>query len=207
MKHMKTLGLLAVALMALTAVFGVSSASAFTKFTTNVKGAEIEEETLEEHVFTVTGATTKCKNIGYEGKTEGLEVESQMVTPSYKECTAFGLPATVTVNNCTYNLSASGNTEIVPVGEKECSITILASSIFGRCHVDVTPQTILAGLTWGNTTTGLAMDVHVTINATIKKIHVTESTGVCPLTVGTHETGTYTGKSTVKVKGGELTVS
>jgi len=210
MKHMKTLGLLAVAVMALTAVVGVSSASAFTKFTASKVGAAIEESTITKHVFEVTGAKTECTNITYTGATEALESTKQMVTPKYENCTAFGLPATVTVKNCTYNLTIgtpTGNTahmERVNAAEP-CEITILAKNIFGECHVDVTEQTV-NGISYANGPAGSG-DIEVTINATGLSDHVTKSTGVCPLTVGTHTNATYTGKSTVKAAGATLAVS
>ena len=207
MKHIKTLGVLVVAAMALTALVGVSSASAFTKFTSNKVGATIEETTLATHVFTVTGSQVKCTNITYSGATEALESTKQMVTPKYEGCTAFGLPATVTNKNCTYNLTIgtpSGNTvhmERVNAAEP-CEITILAKNIFGECHVDVTEQTV-NGITYTNDHPGII--VH--INATGLNDHVTKSTGVCPLTVGTHTNATYTGESTVTAKEGTLAVS
>jgi len=208
MKHLKKIGILVVAVVALSAVIGVNSASAFTMFNSTVSGAAISETTLQTHIFTVTGSEVKCTNITYTGTTGGTTTTSQMVTPKYEGCTAFGLPAHVTVNNCTYNLTIgtpSGNTthmERVNAG-LPCEITILAKNIFGECHVEITEQTV-NGITFTNDG-GSA--IIVTINAGGISDHVTESNGVCPLTKGTHTNATYTGESTITASGASISVS
>jgi len=206
MKHIKTLGLLAIAAMALTAFVGVSSASAATKFTSSVSGAAISETTLKTHVFTVTGSEVKCTNITYTGTTNGTEATEQMVTPKYEGCTAFGLPATVTVKNCTYNLTIGGSAhmEKVNAAGEACEIVIKASNIFGECLVDVAAQTV-NGLTYSNDASN-ANAIIVNINASNISDNVTKSSGVCPLTVGKHSTATYTGESTVTASGADLTI-
>ena len=215
MKHIKTLGVLVVAAMALTALVGVSSASAFTKFTSSAVGSAISETTLKTHVFTVTGSEVKCTNITYTGSTEGLATTSQKVTPKYEGCTAFGLPATVTPKNCRYNLTvgtevkegktintSTAHMERINAGEP-CEVTIVAKNIFGECHVDVTEQTV-NGITYSNDG---ASAIIVNINASGLTDHVTKSSGVCPLTVGTHSNATYTGESTVTAAGANIQVS
>ena len=204
MKHIKTLGLLAIAAMALTAFVGVSSASAATKFTSSKVGAAISEATLATHVFTVTGSQTKCTNITYTGSTEALESATQKVTPKYEGCTAFGLPATVTVKNCLYNLAASGSAAMEKVNAEgeACEIVIKASNIFGECLVDVPAQTV-NGLTFTNDG---ASALTVNINASGISDNVTKSTGVCPLTAGKHSNATYTGESTVTASGANIQV-
>ena len=201
MKHIKTLGLLAVAVMAMAAVFGTASASA-AKFTASAGGLNLKTETLENHVFTVTGSNTQCKKITFAGKTEGTETTSQSVHPTYSECTAFGLPATVSVTNCKFVLTADGISHLVKTdtspGAEACAIHIEASSIFGKCKVTVTEQT--------NEVTYSTNGAHIDVTIHDLKVsdHVTESTGVCPLTVGTHTNASYTGKSTVQAEGGTI---
>jgi len=211
MKNLKTLGVLALAATALTAVLGVGSASAFTKFTASKVGATIEESTIENFVITMTGAKTECSNITYTGVTQALESTSQMLTPKYEGCTAFGLPSTVTNEGCTFNLTIgtpTGNTvhlEPVPPATT-CTIKIVSKSIFGECLVEIPgPQTI-GGFTYANGPAG-SNDIVISINATGISDHVTKSSGVCPLTVGTHTNGTWTGKSTYKISGGSTQVS
>ncbi len=203
MKHIKTLGLLAIAAMALTAFVGVSSASAATKFTSTKVGSTINETTLVQHVFTVTGSQVKCSNITYSGSTEALESTSQKVIPSYSECTAFGLPATVTPKNCRYNLTAEGTAHMEEIKAGEgCEIVIKASSIFGECLVDVAMQTV-NGLSYSNDG---ASAIIVKVNSSGLSDNVTKSSGVCPLAVGKHTNATYTGESTVTASGANVQV-
>jgi len=196
MKHIKTLGLLAVAVMALAAVFGTASASA-AKFTAGKVGAAIEETTLKNHVFTITGSNTECTNISYTGATEALESESQMVTPSYSGCTAFGFAATITNTNCTYTLTANKTVHIQSTGGGTCSLTIRVNNVFAQCDVTVGVQNGLASVTYTNG----AGDLVVVVNISKISAKVNESSGLCPLTVGSHTTASYTGESTVKAAG------
>ena len=202
MKHIKTLGLLAVAVMALAAVFGTASASA-AKFTSTGGKQKLTTSKVKQHVFTVTGSTVTCEEVEFSGETPGAEATEQTVTPSYKKCTAFGLPAEVVTTGCTITLkaatNAAGHAEAVVGGTKCESITILAKSIFGECHVDVTPQTV-TGIHYVNNAS--PEDITVQITASGMSDHVTKSSGVCPLTVGTHTNASYTGEETVQTAGG-----
>ena len=213
MKHIKTLGLLALAAMAVVAFVGTTSAAASTSFTTDALGKKIIETTIENHVFTTTGATTECSNITYTGVTEGaasgglgFTSTAQKVTPKYEGCTAFGFSATVTNTNCHYLITPGtpGSVHITkadPAGVP-CEIHIVVNNVFAKCSVTVTGDQTISGVT---TTNGAANDLVVTINSSGIKSHVTESSGLCPLTVGTHE-ATYKGKSTVQAEGAKLAV-
>jgi len=204
--QIKTLGLLAIAAMTLTAFVGVSSASAATKFTSTKAGAAISWSTLKTHVFTVTGSEVKCTTITYTGATNGTEATEQMVTPQYDNCTVFGLPGTVTFKNCTYNLTISGamHMEKINAAGETCEIVFKGSNIFGECLVDVGAQTV-NGFTYSNDASNANATI-VNINASNISDNVTKSTGVCPLTVGKHTTATYTGESTVTASGADLTI-
>ena len=204
MKQIKMLGLLSFAVMALTALFGSASASAAPKFTASAAGLKLKTTTLENHVFTITGSSLECKKINFEGTTEGTETTSQALHPSYGECTAFGLPSTVAVTNCKLVLTADGTVHLAKTdtspGAEACNIHIESSSIFGKCKVTITEQTIGAAITFVPTS---SVDIHEIWHITLST-HVTESTGVCPLTVGTHTNATYKGKSTVQAEGGTI---
>jgi len=205
MKHIKTLGLLAVSVMALTAVFGTASASAAPKFTSSALGLNLKTTTLVNHAFSVTGAKTECKKITFAGATETLSGPSQNVHPAYDECTAFGLPAKVKVTNCKFTINADGTVHLVKTdtspGAELCSIHIEAESIFGKCKVTITEQTISLGVSFTNGEGDIKLKVNGEANIAD---HVTESTGVCPLTVGTHTNAHYTGESTVQAEGGTI---
>ena len=205
MKRINKLGLLVVAAMAIAAFVGTSAASAETegRFTFTLgAGQTLSTSVVKQHVFTVTGSEVKCNKVVYAGTTEGASVASQKVTPTYSECTAFGLPATITNNKCHIQLTATtnhaGHAEAHLTGEG-CVITIQAKSIFGECHVEVTPQTI-GGIHYVNDPTDESVVVQITAEG--MSDHVTKSSGVCPLSVGTHTNAKYTGEERVKVPGG-----
>ena len=208
MKRFNTLGLLAVAALAIAAFVGTTSASALKSgsFTaTSGAGKKIETTVAKQHVFTITGSTVTCNKVEYAGSTEGAETTSQSVTPSYNECTAFGLSAKVTNNNCKIKLTATtdkenGHSEAHLEGTN-CSITIHAEGIFNTtCHVVVTPQTI-KGIHYVNTASPEGVIVQITSGATMSA-EVLKSASLCPLTEGSHTTASYTGEENVTASGG-----
>jgi hypothetical protein len=157
MKHLKTLGLAAMAVLALTAMVGVSSASA-TEFHatggTTLSGVVGENN----HVFTIEGSTVTCNNIAFSGTAaaSGTSV-TQNMHPTYSNCTAFGIiGAIINTHNCEYSFNANTNTAaltncynrntpIDPKNEPEDPhnkndngvITIVATSGFGNCRAEV----------------------------------------------------------------------
>jgi len=186
--------------MALTAIYGGASASA-AKFTAGKVGASLTEETKVKHVFTITGGTAECSEVGFEGATEGLEMSSQSVRPTFNGCTAFGFAATLKVTNCKwvwYPVTDLGFNPEDTVGE--CIIEILLSNVFAQCEVLIRSQKIAGGISsYTNSGTG-----HLTIkfngSANIAD-EVTKSSGLCPLTVGKHTNSHFSGESTVKATG------
>jgi len=202
MKHMKTLGLLAVAVMALAAIFGTASASA-AKFTAGKVGAKLTTETKVNHVFSVTGSNVECKSIAFEGSTEALETESQIVHPSYKECTAFGFAATVNVINCKFTLQSNQTVTLKKTDTiNKCRITIVVNNVFAQCEVEVGEQSIAGAVSYSNG----AGDINVKVNGSANIADtVLKSSGLCPLTVGSHSNSHYSGESTVKAEGTTIT--
>jgi hypothetical protein len=206
MKHIKTLGLLALGALALAAFVGATSAAAATSFTASVTGRNLIETPLEKHVFTTTGVTTSCNSVTYTGKTEGTASgglgfthTTGRVSPTFTECTVFGFSALVTNNGCTLVLLAVGSAEISP---STCTLTILVENAFATCHVEITGGQTVGGLIYANKE---GKHIDVTINSSGIKSHVTKSSGFCPLTVGTHKS-TYQGKSTVGAEGAAIGV-
>lgn len=204
MKSIKTLGLLAVAAMAIAAFVGTSSASAAAKFTTSQQGASLSETTLEEHIFTVTNQQVKCDVITMSGTTAASGSTTQTVQPTYESCEAFGFTATVNTAGCSFTFAAATNAEnhasATLSGCTAGGITITVNIPFiAKCKVEVKNQTV-TGINYSNT----ASDIDVTVTA--KGIHaeVTEDSGACPLSLGTHTDSTYTGKSTVQAEGATI---
>ena len=211
MKHIKVMGLLAMAAMAIVAFVGVSSASAATSFTASALGSSFEEATTKQHIFTITGSTTECKEIDFVGKTEGaasgglgFTKVTQTVKPEYKNCTAFGFAATVTNNNCHYLLNANGDVTVTNAPTGTCSMIIKVENVFATCEATVGAQTITGSNTYSNAAGG---DIKVVINASKIDGKVLKSSGLCPLTVGTHvDNGTYTGESVISAGATNLAV-
>jgi hypothetical protein len=200
MKHTKTLGLLAILALALAAFVGTSSASAAPQFTAGKTGAKILETTIENHVFTVNGQQVTCTNTEFAGTTLALAYAVQKVSPTYKNCTAGGLEATVDTAGCVYELNANGNTTLT--GCTKGGITIKVDLGFlAKCHVHIKNQTISGSVVYSNGLNDVVTAIHgVGIHA-----EVTTSDGLCPLTVGTYTAGVYVGRSTVQAEGTTLT--
>jgi len=206
MKQAKAIGALALAAMALCAGLGVSPASASTSgsFTaTSGGGGKFETTAIKQQIFTLTGSEIKCNKVGFSG-IPGAETTSLILTPSYGECTAFGLPADVNNNGCSITLSATtdkanGHATAAIAGPICQNITIWAHSLFGECHVEVKPQTA-SGIHYSNNVS--PEDITVQFTATSLTAHVTQSSGVCPVTKGTHTNASWTGEETVQVTGG-----
>src|SRR4051794_36903178 len=208
MKHLKTIGLAILAIMAVSAL-GVASASA-AEFHASVLGAKVSGEQVESHKFTLTGSSITCKVAKFTGETEGTlsggsyNTPTTKAHPEYSECTAFGfLGATVDTTGCIYEFHAQTGT----VDLKSCTkggIIVTASSAFGKCVMENPNQNGINGQSWVTGGTSPNRDITATANATNIKAKVTTSTGICPLTVGEHTNGTYTGTTTMKAASGEI---
>ncbi|TMK58191.1 MAG: hypothetical protein E6G51_03560 [Actinobacteria bacterium] len=204
MKHLKTLGLLAVAIAALTAFVGVSSAAAAEFHASAGAGVKVTGEQATSHKFTVTGSSITCTTAKFTGTTTAATAKTQEMHPEYSGCTAFGfVGATVDTTGCQYVFDANS----ANVTLQSCTsggITVTASSAFGKCVMDVSNQTGINGQSFATGGTSPNRDITVTTNSTNIKVKVTTSTGICPLTVGEHTNGAYTGTTTVKAASGEL---
>lgn len=196
MKHLQRLALVVVASTTLFALYGAGSASA-AKFTAGKVGAKLNESTLVNHVRTITGSKIECTEITFTGSTEGLETLSQSVVPSYSGCTAFGFTSTVTNIGCKFVFYASGQMDIAPT---ICEITFVVNNVFAKCKVIWRGQEIPGALSY----TDNKGDVKTKFTVSGIDAEVTESSGLCPLTVGKHTNVTYTGESTFKAEGTSL---
>jgi len=191
MKHIRILGLLTLAAVAMTAFVGTSSSSA-AKFTAGKVGAKIGETTIWNHVVTVTGSSTSCSEISLAGSTEALEKETQKLVPSYAGCTAFGFSASVNTFGCTYTFAANGFVTLS--GCTSGGITVTVNNIFAKCVVQIPNQTFI-GVFYTN-----GVGLYVTFNSFLSD-EVKESSGLCPLTVGKHSNASYTGESKLLAEG------
>ena len=163
------------------------------------------------HVLTVTGSEAKCTTLNFDSTTKTAPTSELTITPTYSGCTAFGLPATITPNGCTYRLAQPEGSEDnwkggfaikCPEGKK---IVITATSIFGTCVVEVGEQTPTGIVSYENETFGTGFNLAFSLSGIKDK--VTTSSGVCPLTVGEHTNAIYKGGSYAEsLEGGLLAI-
>jgi len=216
MKFRKTMMVAAVS-MALGGCLGVSSASA-SSFTAGKVGKAISSKTLVKEVFTVEGSEVKCNTAKYEGVTEGtLEAgqyhsESQRLHPVYEGCEAFGFTSGVSVstNSCDIIVKANltggkATTAIVDAPGKTCNGYVLtADPPFTNCTVVIPKQSIAGAVSFIN---GVSILKYLWKLAHFEYT-VTQSNGLCPLTLGTHGNkegeagGSFNGEMQLSAEGG-----
>jgi hypothetical protein len=190
MKNLRTAVLALVAVLSLSGLTGLSTASA-AKFTAGKVGAALKTTTLRTNEMTLTGSKIQCATAIFTGQTEALESSSQKAVPQYSNCTAFGMSgATINSSGCVYNFTASGEVHI-----ESCTsggFTVASATAFGKCKMFVKNQSIPNAVTYSNTVGKVDVDVI----AEGIHVEVTESTGICPVKLGTHTTG----KTSIKVE-------
>jgi hypothetical protein len=179
---LKTLGVLAVAVFALS-VIGAASASAAPKFTASATGTLIGSAKTNQ-VFTTNGGTTTCTSAATEGAIVSTSSPEQEVTVTYGGCTAFGF-INVKITPATYLFTANGEVHI--------KNTITIEPIGAGCTVTVKPQTVKS-VAFDNEPTN-----KITETSTVKAIKYTSTGGLCG---SSGENGTYTGNSILERKGG-----
>jgi hypothetical protein len=222
MKHLKTLGLAAMAVLALTAMVGVSSASAAEFHSTNA--GNIESAIRNTHKFEVTGSEVTCNTIKFNGAAVANSV-NQEVHPEYNNCKAFGfIGAEVNTVGCKYIFNANTNTTnitgctthappiIVEEKEKEnpetgINIHIAGCSLFVPNQSAANPlnEGVINGITYENTGTEAVKNrtLDVKSNSNNIKANVTEANLFgCPLTEnGKHNTAKYNSATGIMVSG------
>jgi Trypsin len=117
----------------------------------------------KQTVFKGDAGTLSCAKATYSGElTETQEVEVTL-TPSYSECKAFGLSATVDVNSCQYTFTTAAKEEanyegsvdlICPEG-KRLEITAVG------CRITVEPQADLETITYTNNGSGSTREITI----------------------------------------------
>ena len=115
MKHLKKLAVAAMTVAALTALVGVSSASADMQFHASAgAGVTLTGNQTVSHKFTVKGSSVTCTTAKFKGKSAAATASTQEMEPEYTGCTAFGIAgATITTTGCVYTFHA----ETEKVGE------------------------------------------------------------------------------------------
>jgi hypothetical protein len=206
----KALGLTLIAVLAMSALVASAAQAAAGTLTSEGKKVIATAEQTGEHEFTLTDqevspgvfASTKCKKATFTGTEATSEGATEVkVHPVYTECTAFGLPATVTTTGCDYTLKTG---EPVTGGWHVTTDVVCPSASIkittATCEVTVGAQT---GLTTSSVTnsggSGTAMDLTLHTAITGIKYTVAKDGIGCPLTsTGSFSKGDYKGTTTVK---------
>lgn len=203
--NLKSLGLLAVALLALSGLMA-EAASAHTparltsaQNETTIIGVPEEGNT----VLSATGQTVSCEIEEYHFTAVGTSFEDVSAKPEYTQCNAFGLVnAKITGFGhypeaegegpyCTYSLNADGTVDLVcPVGREvivEC----------GTCVMRVPAQNNLGTISYSTATWEGKHALTLTIN--VSEITASYTDGfLCPLTSsGESATASLSGKARV----------
>jgi hypothetical protein len=193
-RKLKTLGLALVAVLAMSAV--VASAASAASFTAAKYPTTFTAESAKGNdTFKTEAGTVECK-AHFAGSLAAAS-ETIQVTPTYTECLAFGLNATVTVpSNCKYEFNANGTVKIISVGTT-CTGFVVHS---GTCTTVIKPQGPLSEVHLPAN----AGKTHVSAQATVTGIayEVTSDGFLCPYNGTGAKTGaTYTQHSAVTIPG------
>lgn len=177
-----------------------------------VPGASADEFTAEAAPITVTGTgggfskfettagTATCKKDSYTG-TLAYASTSITLTPSYSECTALGLPATVHMNGCVYILSINSGSSTQGAMRIECpfsseiTVTAIAAGTT-KCTMHIPSQYLQSfpsnSVQYWNTGTGATRQINAEIDSFggMKYSH-TKGTGLGSCTTGSSTSGGF----------------
>jgi len=209
-RNLKVLGLAIAAVMAMSAMMA-SAASAVPQFTASAYPATVTgSNTKGSEVFTTEGGKVECDS-HFVSHSLAAASSTLTVTPTYTNCEAFGLNATVNTEGCTYVFHATEKVStgvynnhvdvVCPTGK---SIKIVAGG--GLCRAEIKGQN---GLTTVKTTNVAGGGVTVEPNVSSVAYTVTTDSFGCPFSgTGNKTDGKYTGHVVVtRVGGGSVSVS
>jgi len=200
-RKLKTLGLALVAVLAMAAISAASASAALEEFHAGSASGSVKGINVGEETFTVTAGTVRCKVAEYNGTFSASTVKTQVVKPTYKECTAFGFVETpIDVNGCEYRFNQP-NSGVGTVDIINCTKPLEVTAF--NCTVTVGNQTGLTSVTYTNVA-GSPDDLLIHTNITnIKYTQDPKNFPQC--TSATHTNGTYTGTNTVRAFNGSGT--
>jgi hypothetical protein len=194
--RIKSFGLAVAMALALTALLGVSSASAnwfvSSSSTTEWNGSR----TGNNHVLSLNGESFSCSKVSFSGETLGAVTSQLTVTPELG-CTFLGYEANWATNGCKLRFHPGA-----PVGEQligSVDITGCKSPMsmnFSGCLTEIGNQNGVGTVEYKNSTEG-GVKV-VTIVAKLEGLTFTRSGAICFGAPGTHYNGSYTGSWKVK---------
>jgi len=190
------------AVLALAAMSAFASAAFATppEFHVEKAPATLKGEQTNVHTLTLDGGTVKCKKATFHGTQNVLTTTTMTLTPNYAECVAFGLAATIDVNECAFLLHLVANSNPpTALADIECptgkEITVTVPAI--NCTIHIEPQVGLKHVVFDNQGAGAARDILATF--TLEGIRYVETPGCLGPGINiTTANGTYTGAATIR---------
>lgn len=181
MKHLKTLGLVALAIMALTAFAGVSSASAAQFKATSSPVMLFGQVNYEEDVIGIDGERFSCKAV-FENSSLATPANALTVSVLFSECHNAFFGWNINMGNCAFeflqpNAELHGNLAIRCSGAANMT---MKSFIFGsECEVSIgeSGNTNLPSISYSNVSGKISMSIGVN-GITANKL---KDNLICPL--------------------------
>jgi hypothetical protein len=212
MRKIKVLGLMLVAIFAMSAVAATAaSASELTGEEPNLFLHGTNEPAEKADVFFTTAGNTSCKNATYTVGTISTPTTTVTATPTYTNCTSLGFPATIDTNGCSYVFHVTGGSSTVGdvtlqcPENKEIQVTAISGGT-NKCTVSVPGQTLSNAkfpdpVTYTNIGEGTTREVTIAVKygnseGGLKYSHK-EGTGLGRCTTGSGTAGTFEGLGTV----------
>jgi hypothetical protein len=185
------------------ALLGAASAPAAQFHASAGVGVSLKGSQATSHKFTITGSSVTCASVNFTGFSSAATSFTMHLHPEYSGCTAFGfIGATFNTAGCDFEFDSGFGIDLR--GCTAGGMIITASSAFGKCVVEIPNTLIWNGTSYATGGSSPNRDITITMNATNIGVRVATSTGICPLTVGSHTNGSYQGTTTLKSSSGEL---
>jgi triacylglycerol lipase len=194
----RTVRILAAVLVAASAFSAAAASTASAKafhaggYTAELKA---QQEGSEGNTFTAEGGlAVKCKTATLTGELSEAKEEIEL-TPTYSECTAAGMTATIVLEGCKYRLSANANDlDIVCPAGKSIKVTALS----GQCEALIGSQNNLSSVAYVLNEEAIET---ISIKSTLSKVKYTKTKDgfLCPFSgTGVKEDGALSGQVLMK---------
>jgi hypothetical protein len=196
---LKSFGLAVAMALALTAVVGVSSASA-NRFVSPNGGITIWKGEREgsNHAYWLKGEAHGCSTASIAGETNITESVMLTTTPAYSGCTFLGQSLTYRTGGCKYRFHPGpGEALVGKMDIIDCEEFIGYDILGGFCRVEIKNQQGLGPVTYSNSVEG-GVEVIKAV-AELQTVNYKSLGAGCFQAPGTYYDGTY--KGTWKIKG------
>jgi hypothetical protein len=142
--------------------------------------------------YITTAGTVACKSVSYVGTITGATT-TVSITPSYSNCTFFGFPAVVDVNECklTTNIGAgtTGDGDLSCPAGKSLTVTAITAGTT-KCTLHMSSQSDMTGtVTLSNTGSGTTRELHVRAQLSGVDYTHTKGTGLGACAAGSGTNG------------------